>query len=359
MSTGINSLVFNTYQWSHNFNRVSTSPSRTFLEFVFLLIFWTTVMSGCMLPRMHYSNKAWMCQETFLDYCRFRSSTPWFSTRISDQVKSRVETSPIGIPTDDLYCWYTELRSGCQSISLATIHQTIIGHWTDAAALISHLNSLPVLTNIPSQTVRGVIMVLILHWSSDSAFNHCPADQDLHILSVLLSGLGTIHMWVKFTLGRDFTVRTIPTTQVAATSAAHHDHHHLIDHPRPVHQLTLIHHPWQLVLPCPSGALMDDLAYRYLQLWSSLKPQMWWTSWHTRMQLCLIWSPKPCGCPPPRLVLSDGKVGNWKWLPQVGKIWPTGSKNTSGRLWEHLSWCVQPIFKERHDECMGETALVL
>ena len=166
-------------------------------------------------------------------------------------------------------------------------------------------------------------------------------------------------MWVKFTLGRDFTVGTIPTTQVAATSAAHHDHHHLIDYPRPVHQLTLIHHPWQLVLPCPSGALMDNLAYRYLQLWSSLKPQMWWTSWHTRMQLCLIWSPKPCGCPPPRLVLSDGKVGNWKWLPREGKIWPTGSKNTSGRLWEHLSWCVQPIFKERHDECMGETALVL
>ena len=70
-------------------------------------------------------------------------------------------------------------------------------------------------------------------------------------------------------------VRTIPTTQVAATSAAHHDHHHLIDYPRPVHQLTLIHHPWQLVLPCPSGALMDNLAYRYLQLWSSLKPQIW------------------------------------------------------------------------------------
>ena len=202
-------------------------------------------------------------------------------------------------------------------------------------------------------------MVLILHWSSDSAFNHCSADQDLHILSVLLSGLGDNPHVSEIYIGQRFHSQDYSYDPSGC-------HLSCPPWPPPPHWLSKTcpstdAHPSSMTA-CPTLSQWCFNGQSGLSLSSVvIKPQASnvTTSWHTRMQLCLIWSPKPCGCPPPRLVLSDGKVGNWKWLPQVGKIWPTGSKNTSGRLWEHLSWCVQPIFKERHDECMGETALVL
>ena len=69
---------------------------------------------------------------------------------------------------------------------------------------------------------------------------------------------------------------------------------------------------------CPSGALMDDLANRYLQLWSSLKCDNKLT--HTRMHFCLIWFPQT-------LWVSPSQIGFVRWQGGKLKVVAPGGKN--------------------------------